>query len=237
MAGAIDDYLAFLHRYRAPTTAYDAEKRAHKHILPKLADIEVESLTTRQLRRWLNGLISSVVEDPEERRRKMDSANHCLTILKAALNRAYEDNQVQSADAWRRIKPFRSTTAARKVFLTEDEAQRLLNACHDPNLHDLVAAGLMTAARFGELAAMEVRDLSAGVWSVRQGKTGARETVLPSDAVPLFDRLTAGRAADALVFRLILLVAGGSLPPCDPGAAVDAAAVPKKAALATPSGT
>jgi hypothetical protein len=36
-----------------------------------------------------------------------------LTILKAALNRAYHDGQVPGDDAWRRVRPFPHADAAR----------------------------------------------------------------------------------------------------------------------------
>ena len=199
--GAVEDYLSYLRREKAATTAYVAEKRASKHILAAMGEIDVTNLTPRLIQRWLEGLVKDT-DDPESRRRSMDSANHCLVILKAALNRAYIQSRVQSDDAWRRIKPFKGTTAARKIFLTETQAQRLLNACHDPALRDLVTAGLLTGARFGEIAAMRVRDLdlSDAIWNVAVGKTGQRVTVLTADGARLLKRVVMGKRPQDLVF-------------------------------------
>jgi len=62
-----------------------------------------------------------------------------LTILKAALNRAYHDGKVPTDDAWRRVKPFINADAARLRYLSRDECTRLLNAC-EPLFRKLVRA-------------------------------------------------------------------------------------------------
>ena len=75
-------------------------------------------------------------------RRRRSSANRVLTILKAALNHAYDEQHVASNDAWgRRVKPFRDVDVARVRYLTVAEAQRLLNAC-DAGFRSLVRAAL-----------------------------------------------------------------------------------------------
>lgn len=71
-----------------------------------------------------------------------------LSVLKAALNRAFEEGKVPSDDAWRRVKPFRSVDAARVRYLTEDETRRLVNTCN-PDSRPLVQAALFTGARYG----------------------------------------------------------------------------------------
>ena len=67
--------------------------------------------------------------DVETQRRRRSSANRVLTILKAALNHAYDEGKVASNDAWgRRVKPYRAVDVARLRFLTVAEARRLINA-------------------------------------------------------------------------------------------------------------
>jgi hypothetical protein len=41
------------------------------------------------------------------RRKRWATSNRVLTMLKAALNRAYYAGRVPSDDAWRKVKPFR----------------------------------------------------------------------------------------------------------------------------------
>ncbi len=198
---AIEDYLGFLRLERAASTAYDAAKRAHKHILGPLGKQRVSDLTTKQIRRWRDSMVPSD-QDAETRRRAQDSANRVLTILRAALNRAWSDGQVTDDSAWRRVQPFSGVGEARKVFLTEAEGQLLVNACHDQALRDLVAAGLLTGARLGEMTAAQVGDvdLDDGVWTVNSGKTGKRDVFLSPSALALFEQLCAGRAKTQHIF-------------------------------------
>lgn len=207
VATEVADYLAFRRRERS-ASGYDIDStRARNHILPKLGKIRVMDLTTPMLQRWLEALVVDS-DDPERRRASMDSANKCLTVLKAALNRAFQQGRVPDDIAWRRVKPFKATKAARKIFLTGNQPQRLVNACEDDALRDLVVYGLMTGARFGEIAAATVQDfdLGAGLWTVEVSKTRGvepRVTVLTDEATALVQRRSAGKLPGALVFTRI----------------------------------
>ena len=66
--------------------------------------------------------------DHEAVRRRRASANRTLTVLKAALNRAWREGKISSDEAWRRVEPFEEVDAARVRYLTVAEAKRLLNA-------------------------------------------------------------------------------------------------------------
>jgi integrase len=59
----------------------------------------------------------------------------------------------------------------------------------------LVAAGLLTGARLGEITAARVADvdLGEGIWTVRAGKTGRRDVFLSPEALSLFEQLCLGR--------------------------------------------
>ena len=67
--------------------------------------------------------------------------------------------------AWKLVKPYRGTTSARIRFLSPADQQRLLDAA-EGDLRDLVAAALMTGARFGELSRLQLQDFDAGNGSV-----------------------------------------------------------------------
>ncbi len=201
VSDALAEYVTYLKRERSASTVYDVEKRAAKHIDPKLGNHRIEDLTPRKIREWRDSLVSEG-SDGEVKRKSMDSANHVLSQLKAALNRMYRDNRIGSDAAWRKVAPYRGVSEARKIFLTEKEGQRLINACHDPDLRDLVAAALTTGARLGELTAAQVGDidLDEGLWSVQASKTGKRDMWLPPAALEIFRRRCAGRSKRTHVF-------------------------------------
>ena len=207
VAKTVEDYLDFRKRERSPAGYRIDRLRADNHILPALGRVRVVDLKAGMIQQWLESLVVDS-DDANRRRASMDSANKCLTVLRAALNRAFQQERVPDDSAWRRVKPFKATTVARKTFLTGDQPQRLINACEDDALRDLVAFGLMTGARFGEIAAARVLDfdLAAGLWTVEVSKTRGehpRITVLTDEAVDLVRRCGAGASPDALVFARV----------------------------------
>src|SRR5205823_98878 len=117
----IDEYLAFLEGNRK--SARDAHWRAEALILPSLGDTACTDLSAPKLRRWLDEVAAAPPRlrsgkgaepryreiddnDVEQRRKRRATANRVLTILKAALNRAWRDGKIASDDAWRRVEPY-----------------------------------------------------------------------------------------------------------------------------------
>jgi integrase len=213
----LEDYAAWLHGHRK--TARDARYRIETLIAPKLGDIRCDRLTTAEIQKWLRDLAASPARlrskkdakrpnfrelnkaDHDAIRRRRSSANRTLTVLKAALNRAWREGKVRSDDAWRRVEPFEEADAARVRYLTVAEAKRLLNAC-DPDFRLLAQAALVTGARYGELAALRVADFNpdSGTIHVRTSKSGkGRHIVLNDEGVALFKALSAGKPGDALL--------------------------------------
>jgi integrase len=214
---AVEAYLEFLEGNRK--SAVDSRHRARAHIYPTLGNAEVASLTTDMLRRWHVGLVKALPRartkpgtvqqhrafdgSEEAVRRRRSSANRVLTILKAALNHAFNDGKVVSDTAWRKLKPFRGVDAARIRYLTLAEAKRLINAA-DPEFRPLVQAALQSGCRYGELAGLEVHDFNpdAGTLAIRRSKTGRpRHVVLTDEASAFFAQLTAGRSGSELLLR------------------------------------
>ena len=140
--------------------------------------------------------------DEDSRRSRRATANRLLTILKAALNRAWQDGQVPSDEAWRKTRPFRGADAARVRWLSIEEATRLLNACA-PDFRRLVRGALLTGCRYGELGRLEVGDFDAGSGTVliRESKSGRpRRIPLDDEGLAFFRAVTAGRAGRERVF-------------------------------------
>ena len=214
----LDEYLDFLDANRK--SAKDARWRVEALIAPNLGGVPCCDLTAAKLRRWLEETAKAaprlrsrrgaepryrqVVDgDDEQRRKRRATANRTLTILKAALNRAWREGKIPSDDAWRRVEPFEQADAARVRYLTVDECRRLINAAQG-EFRDLVRAALATGCRFGELAALQVRDFNpdAGTLHIRTSKSGkGRHVVLHEEGIELFKNLTAGRIGIELLLR------------------------------------
>jgi integrase len=218
---AIEAYLEFLEANRK--SASDARYRADAFILPKLGDFEVEDLTTDRLSRWLADLAKMAPrlrtkkggvqkfkdvkagEDKEDALRKRQStANRTLTVLKAALNRAWRLGKTSSDAAWRRVEPFENVDSARIRYLSIAEAKRLVNAT-DIQFRPMVRAALFTGARYGELSHLAVADFNpeSETLAVRQSKSGKpRHVVLTDEGAKYFHQLCAGRVgSDVLLPR------------------------------------
>jgi integrase len=218
---ALDQYLDFLEHNRK--TATDARYRIDALIRPALGNIEVAVLTADQIRKWLNSLAQTpgrlrtrkggkqqfreAIDGKDAMRQRRVSANRVFTVLKAALNRAWREGNAASNAEWLRVKRFENVEVPRTRYLSIAEAQRLLNVC-EPDFRQLVAAALQTGARYGELAALEVRDFNsdAGTIAIRESKAGkARHVILTDEGTKFFRQLSAGRAGG----EPMLLKSGG----------------------------
>jgi integrase len=215
VADVIASYLEYLETNRK--SGMEARYSAEAFILPALGKIEVATLTTDQIRTWLAKLAKAPARvrtrpgdvqqfksgaDPEQLRRRKSSANRILTVLKAALNRAWRDGKVASDSAWRRVEPFEDVESARVRYLTMDEVTRLLAACSS-SFQRLVRGALETGARYGELCALLVSDFNrdAGTIAIRESKSGKpRHIVLTGEGAAFFAALTAQRPSDEALF-------------------------------------
>jgi integrase len=219
VADATADYLRLLDGDgRSKHAIQDARYRVDALILPALGKMKVAALMPDRLRRWRDEIAKVPARirtregeeqkyrekgNEEAQRARRASANRTWTVLRAALNHAFNDSKVESDVAWRKVKPFRKVDLARVRYLTTDEAKRLINAC-DPEFRPLVQAGLATGARYGELVRLQARDFNtdAGTVAVRQSKSGKpRHVVLTGEGVALFRQLTTGQAGDELILR------------------------------------
>jgi integrase len=215
VATAMEDYFQFLENDgRGTYTIRDARYRDKAFIRPKLGGVEVAALTADKLRRWRDDLVQTAphvrtrrgetqkhrsVTSDDARRARRSSANRIWTVLRAALNQAFQNGKAASDLAWRKVKPFKNVDTARSRYLTIAEAKRLINAS-EPDFRLLVQAALQTGARYSELARLTVSDFNpdVGTIQIRQSKSGKpRHVVLTDEAGTFFKQLTAGRTGDA----------------------------------------
>jgi integrase len=189
-------------------------------IRPQLGSLEVAGLTAKKIQEWHSELAKTPprlrsgrtaekrkyrdldLDDPDAVRQRRATANRILGVLKAALNLAFREGEVESDEAWRRVKPFREASAPKVRYLTHSEAQRLVNASN-PEIRSLVQCALLTGCRYGEIVEFRVRDFDrdSGTVNVRASKSGrSRNVVLTEDGVALFERYIAGKAGNSFVF-------------------------------------
>ena len=183
VAQAMTDYLDWLENEgRSSAAIADARYRYRAFIGPKLGGLEVASLTADNLRRWRDALAKSlprvrtkagdkqkyreITDDDEARRTRRASTNRTWTTLRAALNRAFETDKVDSDKAWRKVKPFKSVDKARVRYLEVADAQRHANAT-DGEFRPMVKAALLTGGRYGQLARLLVADFNRDASTVR----------------------------------------------------------------------
>ncbi len=196
----------------------DVQKRIDAFILPQLGDQLVSDLTSKKISSWHKALAKAprrartargqtqqyreLSDDPEYIRRRQASANKVLTILKAALNHAWRNEDVPSDSAWRKVKAFRDVDAGRPQYLSPEEAARLVNAC-EKDFRGLVRGALHSGCRYGELIRMVAADFNpdTGKIHVRFTKSGKpRDVALTDEGVELFTGLTAGKSGTTRIF-------------------------------------
>ena len=186
-----------------PRTARDTRGRLNLHFLDKFGDELVTNLTKSKLEGWLNSMALKSA-DREAVRRSKDTANRVLSMVKALLNHALRDpaNGITDDHAWRLVKPYRGVATPRATHFSEAQARALIEATPDREFADLLTAGFLTGARYGELIACSVRDFDelAKTLSV-DGKTGPRTVILQPEAVVFFRSVRGERAADEPLLR------------------------------------
>lgn len=212
VADCITDYLTW---YEAHRKAFrDTQRVCAAHILPALGRYRLDELTASTIRKWHEGLAKAparlrtkagaeqVVRETNDLRARQATANRVLTVLKAALNKAFGDGKVADDTPWRKVKPFAKVDAPRIRYLSREETLRLLNAC-DPDMRELTMGALQTGCRYGELIALVAGDFDpdAGTVFIRNPKSGRpRHSYLTDEGRHFFARLTMGKERTDSVF-------------------------------------
>jgi integrase len=218
VANAVADYLTEITAEKNPDAVQGARYVFDAWILPDLGAIEVEKLTTDRINRWRNKLATQpkrvrkkltaaepatreTPDDEDARRARKATTNRVLTMLKAALNRAFHGDRVSSDSAWRRVKPFKKVDEAVVRYLSAAEARRLVRACPD-DFGKLVQAALLTGCRYSELARLKSINFNndSGTLAIRLSKGKIRHVVLTDEAKASFVDWTQNKAPADRVF-------------------------------------
>lgn len=206
---ACNDYLSTLEVHK-PT--YVARKVIDAVIAPMLGRVPVEKLTRGRIENWLK----QIAEKPRRKsrggldpqsdeavRRRKDSANRYLTILRAALTRCLADRKVAcSGLEWRTVKPFWQVDQRRTRFLSDEEARKVVDKC-GPDFRLLVQAALFSGCRYGELGRLLVSDFDSmsGTLLITHSKSGRpRQVYLDDEATRFFSAVSDKRRRSDLIF-------------------------------------
>jgi len=170
---ASEHYMKWFRNHRK--NANDTQRIIDVHILPSLGSFPLADLDKLQLEEWRDKLANTPARkrskkgaapafrekplDEDGKRARKASANRILTVLKAILNKAFEDTLVDDDKEWRKVKPFRKVEESAVRFLSADEVVRLINACGS-DLRELVKAALFTGARRSEIARLRRKDVN-----------------------------------------------------------------------------
>lgn len=201
VADALEDYWRFRHAKSPALSVQIDQSKTRAHIDDKMRTRPVSALTTGELERWLHGLVPST-EDREKQRRAQATAVRAWRPFRAALEHAHRSRPLEapSAEAWRSVRTFRNVDRPRTRFLSVAEAKRLLNAMA-PDMRQLAQGALYTGLRLGELLVLRIADIADGQVHVQHSKSGKERSVpLSAEGKTFFERVTAGRLGDELVF-------------------------------------
>lgn len=118
------------------------------HILPKLGGLAVAEISTPRVRRWRAELLEASVGEP--------TVVKAYQILRAILNTAVDDGLIQRNPC--RIKGAGVTRTPERPVLTVEEVYAVADAI-EGRYRVLVLLAAFTGLRFGELAALQRRDV------------------------------------------------------------------------------
>lgn len=217
VADALDEYAASF-KIRTGAIPSDLKSRIDEIIKPALGHHEVVKLTQKIVSAWHEARASSparlrtrrgaetqnerAVDDKEGLRKRRATANRDLTVLKAALNKAADTRDWLPIAAWTKVKPFKGVDVAKRRYLTDDEARRLVNAS-DPDFRPIVRAALLTGGRYGELRHAQVKDYdrqSKTVYLRETKNAEPRPAYLDDEGVAMMEQAVVNKGPQAFVF-------------------------------------
>jgi integrase len=213
VADAVADYVES-YKANSDKQTREVERVFDRDIVPALGSRPVEQLTRRELIRWRNGLIrqkprnraGEIIEpdlpEAEAKRRRKATAQRKWTMLRAALNRAFRDGHVASDSMWRSVEPLKGIEAPPPTRVLTVKECRLLTKKLGPDFRPIAEATFLTGAAYKELRETVAADYIAETGHLRVFNTKRRARLVPltKEGQDLFDRLTAGKDGDALIF-------------------------------------
>jgi integrase len=177
--------------------------RVRVHLTDNLVRRPVALLTSRELRRWRDGLAKHMAPA---------SVNRAATALKAALNLAADGHEgVANRTAWGiGLKALPDATETRNVILDEAQVRRVVAEAYRESAEFglLVEIAAVTGARYSQLARLQKRDVKSDHLSIPTSRKGRgekkikrRQVPLPSALVARLQAIAADKADAALLLN------------------------------------
>ncbi|MFD0063259.1 tyrosine-type recombinase/integrase [Streptomyces sp. NPDC056690] len=138
----------FKDRDYAATTRERNAVVLNRYILPTFSAVSLREITTPQVRRWRTDLVEAGVGAA--------SVAKAYQVLRAILHTAVDDGLIERNPC--RIKGAGSVTHTERPFLSVPEVYRLADAVPS-HCRALILLAAFCALRFGELAALQRRDI------------------------------------------------------------------------------
>ncbi len=186
-----------------------------RHIEDSIGKKLVTALDAKALRKWHRDMANKpptnrgkvMPFDPnnaEQARSRRSTANRVLSMVKAALNRAWREDELPAdlPSYWMKVEPYSLGDDPIPRMLEREEITRLLNAS-PADLRLLLQGALMTGARRGDLIALRCRAYDAETQTLRIDVSKTGKTMvqpLTGEGAALFDELTAGRKPTDYLF-------------------------------------
>jgi integrase len=189
IADACRRYVKERRTSKSPSCARDAEARFERTVYDDpLGARPIAKVRAVHIKTWRDGLDMSAA-----------SKNRTLVALKAALNLAVRERNVDPAQAqeWRDVKPLPGAYRRRDLFLDIEQRRALVKAASGA-VRDLIEAAMLTGARAGELVNATRKQFDKRHGSMQfTGKTGTRVVPLSPAAITLFSRLAESKLPNA----------------------------------------
>lgn len=217
---ALLDYVEWKRIAATRTTLETLVSLINYHLIPRCGDLKPEDLSGS----FLTEFCRDVLETPPKRgnqpvgvkvklehidldalRRRKGTLNTLLSILKYALQMAWENGDIESERVWRRIRRVPNSVLPRQLFLSRKQCRKLISECR-ADLADLVRAALYTGCRVSELSEIRVRDVGRNCFGVFVGPGKSRKprhVYLPIEGMRFFIERCQGLEDDQRVFTTL----------------------------------
>jgi integrase/recombinase XerD len=214
---ALRDYVEWKRLVAARTHFETNLSLINFHLAPRLASMPVADFNGEVLREFVRYVletppkrgnqqvgprraIESIEEDALRKRKK--TANTLISILRVALQMAWENGKFDNERAWRCLRHIRFVDRPRILHLSRAECRHLLECCR-PDLARLVMGALYTGCRATELLSMRCSQVGRdgyGVYVAPSKTYRPRFVFLPDEGMAWFLSLVEGRKPNDLVF-------------------------------------
>jgi integrase/recombinase XerD len=217
VAHAMVDYVAWKKLAASPSYFETIISHSNTYILPLLGDLPAEDMTGIHFQEFVRVAIEMVPARRSDRpaaripieslsaealRRRKKTVNSIITILRDALQMAWDNGKINNDRAFRTFRRFAHSSAARIMFLSREECGHLL-AASKPDLTDLIFGALYSGCRSGELLNLRVSDVGREGYGLSIAPFKSRTprfVFLPDEGMAFFLKLAKNRDTNAPLF-------------------------------------